>query len=124
MGDRIYLAKCLSSAKESLHIVERQAIHTANLPSQKILRSLLDELESAVAEAEAARDELDHIAGFGDEYDNWPACEVCGKPSMHMVNDLDKYPENGRIACKPTWDSPHYFCEDHNRESRTNRINC
>jgi len=121
MKDRSTLARLLSSARESILIVERQAIHTANLPSQKTLDSLLGELESAIAEAKQAQEELESIIDHKYyEYENWPACEVCGKPFQNIVNDTYRYPNKaGVMIVRPTEDSPHYFCEEHNRRPKT-----
>jgi len=48
---------------------------------------------------------------------DWPVCEVCGKPSQHMINDIYQFPKKGTVCSKPTESSPHYLCNDHNRES-------
>ena len=54
-----------------------------------------------------------------------PMCEVCGAPATCSVRDIvdvsDPFDNNGSLVYEP--DGPmHWFCREHQRESRTRRI--
>ena len=44
-------------------------------------------------------------------------CEICGKPATKAVSDLKEVPSSGESRQWESDGGPHFFCDEHARES-------